>query len=67
MGEETDFVTYRQLSDACELELVARKVTRKTRRTWRENLLLPLEQRQAFLDELLREKEFETGAGVLRV
>lgn len=67
MGEETDFVTYRQLSDARELELVARKVTRKTRRTWRENLLLPLEQRQAFLDELLREKEFETGAGVLRV
>lgn len=67
MGEDTDFVTYRQLSSAQELTEVARKVTRKTRRTWREDLLRPLEERQAFLDELLREREFETGAGTLRV
>lgn len=67
MGEDTDFVTYRQLSNAQELTAVARKVTRKTRRTWREDLLRPLEERQAFLNELLREREFETGAGTLRV
>lgn len=48
MGEDTDFVTYRQLSSAQELTEVARKVTRKTRRTWREDLLRPLEERQAF-------------------
>jgi hypothetical protein len=67
MGVEIDFVTTRQLQDARELELVAQKVSRKTRGYWRPDGLSPIEKRQAFLDALLLEREFPSGAGNLVV
>ncbi|MEE8674453.1 hypothetical protein [Tractidigestivibacter scatoligenes] len=67
MGVEVDFVTTRQLKDARELELVAQKVSKKTRGYWRPDGLSPIEQRQAFLDALLLERQFPSGAGNLVV
>ena len=67
MGVEIAFVTTRQLRDARELELVAQKVSRKTRGYWRPEGLSSIERRQAFLDMLLIEREFPSGAGTLVV
>lgn len=67
MGVEIDFVTSRQVRDARELELVAQKVSRKTRGYWRPDGLSPIERRQAFLDALLLERTFPSGAGNLVV
>ena len=48
-------------------ELVAQKVSKKTRGYWRPDGLSPIEQRQAFLDALLLERQFPSGAGNLVV